>query len=139
MSGLLQVGEYLLLPAVVPGPGGVLEEGVAVEVAGDVTGTARVSVLPPGPPQAGRLLQDSETRTQHYTPGTPGTELAKSEEDRKDGIFDSLYIIFLSLPQTKIFQLPSDTETGDPGSDHDDMEVRWGSDLRWFTQVENKQ
>ena len=48
------------LAAVVPGPGGVLEEGEAVEVAGDVTGTTRVGVVPPRAPQRPRFLQDGE-------------------------------------------------------------------------------
>ena len=56
----VKVIQDLGLPAVVPGPGRVLGEGVAVEVAGDVTGTARVGVLPPGPSQLARLLQDGE-------------------------------------------------------------------------------
>ena len=58
----MEVSQDLGLPAVFPGPGGVLGEGVAVEVAGDVTGTARVGVLPPGPTQLPRFLQDGEPR-----------------------------------------------------------------------------
>ena len=47
-----------------PGPGGVRREGVAVEVAGDVTGTPGVGVLPPRPTQRPRFLQDGEPQTQ---------------------------------------------------------------------------
>ena len=57
---MLEVIQDLGLPTVIPAPGGVLGEGVAVEVTGDITGTARIGVLPPGPPQPSRFLQDGE-------------------------------------------------------------------------------
>ena len=61
----MKVIQDLGLPAVVPGPGRVLGEGEAVEVAGDVAGTAGVGVLPPRPPQLGGLLQDGEPQLSH--------------------------------------------------------------------------
>ena len=59
---MLEVIQDLGLPTVIPAPGGVLREGVAVEVTGDITGTARVGVLPPRPTQLARFLQDGEPR-----------------------------------------------------------------------------
>ena len=65
---VVEVIQDLCLEAVVPGPGWVLGEGVAVEVAGDVTGTARVGVLPPGPSQLPGFLQDGEPVLSHSFP-----------------------------------------------------------------------
>ena len=56
-GGPLEVLQDLPLPAVVPGPGGVGVEAVAVEVAGHVARAPRVRVVMPRAAQAGGLLQ----------------------------------------------------------------------------------
>lgn len=113
----MKVIQDLGLPAVVPGPGRVLGEGEAVEVAGDVAGTAGVGVLPPRPPQLGGLLQDGEPQLSHLQ--------------------SAVTLVF--SPHTQTRQLPADTEPRDPGSDNNNMEVRRGPDLGWLSDLQVEQ